>query len=163
MDKIIIIDDSGIKKELEAFLMANKNHIRLSSDMDELSLGQNPVLKEIVRRYEEKHKVKIQSKDHVRFYKLNDIIHFEAAENFTFIYQSDGTKNIVNETIDSIEIQLQDFPFFRTHPNHIVNLHHIVRVSDQSENRIELSTGDNVPVTASKKEIIIDFLNKYIQ
>lgn len=162
MDKIIIIDDSGIQKELQKFLLANKDHIRLSSDMDEVSLGENPILKEIVRKYEQKHKVKIQSKDHVRFYKLNDIIHLESVGNKTKLYHSDQNQIEINESLNSIEIQLQDFPFFRTHLNHIVNLHHLVKVAEDTEDNIELSNGDIVPLTSSKKKTIIEFLYKYI-
>jgi two-component system LytT family response regulator len=162
LDKIIIIDDSGIKKELEAFLLANREHIRLSSYMDEVSLGQNPVLKEIVRRYEERHKVKIQSKDLVRFYKLNDIIHFKSEGNKTILFQSDGTSNLIGENIDDIEKQLTNFPFIRTHEHYIVNLHHIKKVSGANDDLIELGNGGVVPVSPAKKKLIIDFLNKYI-
>lgn len=163
MDKIIIIDDSGIKKELEVFLLANREHIRLSSDMDEVSLGQNPALKEIINRYEEKHKVKIQSKDYVRFYKLSEIIYIKSFENKSTLYQDNNNSIILNETIDSIENQLLDFPFLRVHLNYIVNLNHVVRVSGKIEDSIELTNGDIVPVSKAKNEIIIDFLNKYIQ
>ena len=162
MDKIIIIDDSGIQRELEKFLLANKDHIRLSSDMDEVSLAQNPILKEIVKRYEQKHKVKIQSKDHVRFYKLNDIIHLKSIGTKTILYQSDHNQIEINESLNNIELQLQHFPFFKTHQIHIVNLHHLVKIADKPEVSIELSNGDIVPVTASKKKTIIEFLDKYI-
>lgn len=162
MDKIIIIDDSGIQKELESFLIANKEHIRLNSNMDEISLGHNPVLKEIVKQYEEKHKVKIQSKDHVRFYKQNEIIYLKSNENKTILYQSDHSKTSVNENIDAIEQQLKNFPFLRTHHDYIVNLHHIVKISGQDMDLIILTNGNTLPVTEIKKAIIIEFLNKYI-
>jgi two-component system LytT family response regulator len=163
MDKIIIIDDSRIKKELEAFLTANKNHIKLSSDMDEFSMGRNTILKEIITRYEEKHKVKIQSMDHVRFYKLNDIVFIKSEQDKILLYQSDSSINSINETIDNIEVQLKCFPLLRIHDEFIVNLYHVVRISGQSENSIELSDGTTLPLSPEKKEIIIESLNKYIK
>lgn len=162
MDKIIIINDNGIQSELEEFLIANKKHVRFSSDMDEISMSKNSLLQEIIKRYEEKHKVKIQSKDNVRFFKLNDIVHLESAGTKTTLFQSDNNKIEVNESIDKIETQLQDFPFFRTHQNHIINLNHIVKVADETGDNIELSNGSVIPVTESNKKMIIKFLNRYI-
>ncbi len=163
MDKIIIIDDSGIQKELEEFLKTNKKHIRLSSDMEELAMTSNPVLKEIIKRYEEKHKVKIQSKDHVFFYKSSELLRFEAFLSKTIIFQLDGSQQQISEDIDTIEFQLKDFPFIRTHPDHIVNLHYISRISDKASQSIELSDGTHIPVTIQRKNIIIETFRKYFK
>lgn len=162
MDKIIIIDDSGIQNELEKFLIANKKHIRLSSDMDEVSLGQNPILKEIARRYEEKHKVKIQSKDHIRFFQANEIIRFKANNNKTITFLTNEKVVEINETIDNIEQQLEYLPFLRIHEAHIINVHFISKIFDKTENNIELNDGTLLPVTEIRKEFIMNFLNKYI-
>ena len=163
MDKIIIIDDNGIQKELAEFLMANKNHVRLHSNMDELSLSTNPLLKEIIKQYGEKHKVKIQSKDNIRFFKTNDIIRFEAIYGKTTIYMTDGSHSEISENISAIEEQLEDFSFLRIHPNHIVNLQFLSKISSQDKNQIELTSGVILPVTETHKELIIEFLNKYFK
>ncbi|MCD4788658.1 MAG: LytTR family transcriptional regulator [Bacteroidales bacterium] len=162
MDKIIIINDSGIQKELEEFLIANKKHIWFSSDMDEISLGQNPILKEIVRRYEEKHKIKIQSKDHIRFFRANEIIRFKANNNKTIIFLTNEKVVEINETIDNIEQQLENQPFLRLHEDHIINVNFISKIFNKTENNIELNDGTSLPVTEIRKEFIMNFLNKYI-
>ena len=162
MDKIIIINDSRIQPELEKFLIANKKHIRFRSDMDEISLSQNPLLKEIVRRYEEKHKVKIQSKDHIRFFQANEIIRFKANNNKTIIFLTNEKVVEINETIDNIEQQLENQPFLRIHEDHIVNLNFIAKILDKNENSIELNDGTLLPVTEIQKEFILKFLNRYI-
>ena len=162
MDKIIIINDIGIQPELEKFLIANKKHIRFSSDMEEISLGQNPILKEIVRRYEEKHKVKIQSKDHIMFFQANEIIRFKANGGKTIIFLTNEKVVEINETIDNIEQQLEYQPFLRIHEGHIINVHFISKFFDKAENNIELNDGTLLPVTEIRKEFIMNFLNKYI-
>ncbi|MCF8403921.1 MAG: LytTR family transcriptional regulator [Bacteroidales bacterium] len=163
MDKIIIIDDSDIKKELEAFLDANKNHIRLHSDMDEFSLGKNPLLNEIITQYEEKHKIKIRSKDYVGFYRSSDIIRFEEVGSKTIIHLADGMVNEINEDLDIIEKQLQDFPFIRTHPKHIINIHSISKISKHPTNAVELNNGCLIPITDHLKNTIIEMFNKYFK
>ena len=162
MDKIIIINDSGIQPELEEFLITNKKHVRFNSDMDEMSLGQNPILKEIVRKYEEKHKVKIQSKDNIRFFQANEIIRFQATYNKTTIFLINDKEVEINETIDKIEQQLKVLPFLRINENHIINVHFISKIFDKTENNIELNDGTLLPVTEIRKNTITKFLNKYI-
>jgi len=163
MDKIIIIDDSGIQKELEKFLIANKKHIRLSSDMDELSLGNNSILSEIIKRYEDKHKLKIQTKDKIRFYKSNEIIRFEAKQDKTIIFLSNNTTSEIDESIEGIEQQLQNFSFIRIHKNHIINVNFISKIYGNFDNQIELTNGETIPVTKNRKKQIMDSLNKHIQ
>jgi DNA-binding LytR/AlgR family response regulator len=158
MDKIIIIDDSGIANQLEAFLTANREHIRLSSDMDEISLGLNPVLKEIVKRYEEKHKIKIKSKDNIYFFKNNEIVRFEAKLDQTSIFLVSNEATEVNEYIDNIEEQLKNFDFLRIHTNHIINVHFISKIFEKGQNTIELTDGTILPVSDFRKELI----NKYM-
>ena len=121
MDKIIVINDSGIQPELEEFLIANKKHVRFNSDMDEMSLGQNPILKEIVRKYEEKQKIKIHSKDNIRFFQANEIIRFKANKDKTIVFLINEKVVEINESIDKIEQQLKVLPFLRIHENHIMS------------------------------------------
>jgi len=163
MDRIIIIDDKVIRNELEAFLIANQEHIRLNSDMDEVSLSENPTLQEIITLYEDKYKVKIRSRDNIRFYKLNDIVRLESLDKQTKLILINGKINLINESLADVEKQLKDFPFFRTHTHHIVNLHHVTGIKDLAEASIMLSTGDAVPLSNKEKELIINILNKYIK
>ncbi len=161
MDKIIIINDSGIQSELENFLIANKKHIRFSSNMDEISLGQNPILKEIVRNYEEKHKVKIHSKDNIRFFRANEIIRIKANKDKTLIFLINEKVDEINETIDQIENQLKDFSFIRIHDDHIINTSFIAKITAGRDIDIELMNGDIVPIEDQRKQYILNSLENH--
>ncbi len=163
MDRIIIIDDKAIKDDLEAFLLANQEHILLNSDMDEVTLGTNPILQEIIALYEKKYKVKIQSRDTIRFYRLNDILRLESHKKYTKLVLINGKVNMINESLTEIEKQLTSFPFFRTHKDHIINLHYITGIKDAADARVILSTGDVIPLSQKEKELIIETLNKFIK
>lgn len=163
MDRIIIIDDNGIRNELEAFIIANRDHIRLNSDMDEVSLGNNPALQEIISKYEEKYKVKIQSRDKIMIYRLNEIICLQSNGEKTFVKLISGKINTVNETLDVVEDQLQNFPFLRPNDQCLINLHHIAEIKDQPNAAIIMTNGDPIPLSDNRKEMIINSLNKFIK
>ena len=163
MDRIIIIDDKGIKDDLEAFLIANQEHIRLNSDMDEVTRGTNPTLQEIISLYEKKYKVKIRSRDNIRFYRLNDIVSLKADKKQTIVKLINGKTNIVNESLGEVETQLENFPFYRTHKNHLVNLHHVTGIKDDPVSKVIMTNGDNIPLAAKAKQMIIETLNKFIK
>ncbi|OQX73939.1 MAG: hypothetical protein B6D61_12025 [Bacteroidetes bacterium 4484_249] len=163
MDKIIIINDSGIQSELEEFLITNKKHIRFSSDMDEISLSKNSLLQGIIKRYEEKHKVKIQSKDYIRFFQANDIIRFKANKGKTIIFLTNNNIVEINETIDNIEQQLEYQPFLRIHEDHIVNLHYVSRIINDNKDFLELTNKEELPLSSKNKEILLEQLYKYIK
>ena len=160
MDKIIIIDDSGIQEKLDKFLSVNKNHVRLSADMDEFSLRGNSAFMEILKYYEEKHKLKIHTKDKIWFYKINEVLRFEAVSGKTKIFFFNGADSILNISIDEIENQLRDFPFLRIHNSHIVNGKYISRIEGSPTGLIELTTGDSIPIKESYKKQISNFINK---
>ncbi len=162
MDKIIIINDSGIQYKIEKFLKTNKNHIKFSSYMDEISLGQNPILKEIISKYEDKCRIKIHSKDNISFFRANEIVRFKAHKNKTNIFLTNEKVVEINESIDNIEQQLENQQFLRIHEAHIINVNFISKIFDKTENNIELNDGTLLPVTEIRKEYIINFINNHI-
>lgn len=159
MDRIIIINDNGIQKELNDFLSANQHHIMLNSGLDEVAPDENSMLSEIIKQYEAKHKIKIQSKDNIYFFKSNEIVHIKAQMDQTTIYLISNKVVEVNEYIDNIEEQLKDVAFLRIHTNHIINVHFIAKIFDKGQNTIELNDGTVLPVSEFRKELITKYLD----
>ena len=161
MDRIIIIDDSGIQKKLEKFLLANKNNIRLNTDMDEIALSNDFALSEIIKTYEEKHKLKIHTKSRVWFFKSREIIRFEALEKDTRVYLTNQNRPVINENIDEVENQIKDFSFLRIHNKHIINMNHIARIFEDDSEKISLLNGDVLPVEKLRKQYILESIEKH--
>ena len=162
MDKIIIIDDYGIQKKLDKFLSENKNNIRLNAEMDEVALKSNSSLAEIIKSYEEKHKLKITTKDKIWFYKSSNVLRFEASGEKVKIFFSNSTFNEINVTIDDLENQLKDFPFLRIHSGHLINGNFIFEIPDSTAGYIKLTTGDEIPVEEPYIRLISNhFKNKF--
>lgn len=160
MDKIIVIDDKGIQKELEQFLVSNKTHVRLNTYMDELTLGQNPMLQEIIRQYEEKHKIRIRSKDRIYIFKQNDLVRLSIVDGKTCAFLLNGKIREIFGTLDALEEQLSNFPFLRTHPDHIVNMNFISGIKGKDEKRIELLDKSYVPICDERMEIILHYFHQ---
>jgi len=154
MDRIIIINDNGIQKELNDFLATNQIHIRLNSGFDEIAMEKNSLLSEIIQQYEEKHKIKIQSKDNIFFFKSNEIVHIEAKLDRTTIFIVSDKLIEVNEYIDNIEEQLKNYDFLRIHTNHIINVNFIAKIFEKGQNTIELNNGTILPVSEFRMELI---------
>ncbi|HPE57943.1 MAG TPA: LytTR family transcriptional regulator DNA-binding domain-containing protein [Bacteroidales bacterium] len=161
MDRIIIIDDSGIQDDLNRFLETNKTNIRLDSDFIDLSTGRSSLIKEIIDRYEDKFKVKIQSKDKVHLFRINEIIFFKAMPEGTKLFLVNNNTLLLDGNIETVSSQLKDHPFIAVHPNYLVNFHHIVRISNSKKTKIEMSNGESLPVSERNKEIIMKELGKY--
>jgi len=162
MDRIIIIDDKGIKNDLNHFLKANKNHIKLDSDIDELSSGYNNLIKEIIENYEDRFKIKIQSKDQIYIFKVNEMLYLEEGYKCVKLFLTKGDPVLLEGNIQLFEEQIKAYPFFLTDPNFLININHISSISDDSHYVI-MSNGARITISEYKKNIIISKLEKYIK
>lgn len=89
---------------------------------------------------------------------LNDIIRFEASDNYTVIFLINGQKLMVSKSIGDFENQLSDTDFYRIHKSHIINLSHIVTYSQSDGGIVSLSENNKVPVSKRKQREFIDLI-----
>lgn len=162
MDRIIIIDDTGIQHDLNHFLKSNRNHIRLDSDVTELSSGENSLVTEIIESYEQKYKLKIRSRDLVYIFRVNEILYIEALYKTVKLHLTKGNPVLLENELYAVENQLREYPFLSVHPNYIVSVNHISSISDDL-NFLVLNNEIKVPISENKKKIIITELEKYIK
>lgn len=160
MDKIIIINDNRIAEKLEKFILDNRKHIKLISDMDEVSLGQNPVLKEIIGRYEAKNKIRLIADNQVWFFKSGQVVRIEAIEQDVLVYLQDGKCNRVSINIDRAWEQLESFLFIRVDPRHIINVNYIAKFTGDSADTIYLLDGTGVPVSSEFRSSLLSILKR---
>ncbi|GGM84870.1 DNA-binding response regulator [Dyadobacter beijingensis] len=104
----------------------------------------------------EKHDVQdfrlaVPSSDGVFFFMISEIIRLEADRNYTIIHLIGKRPFIASKTLKHFEDMLVKFRFVRTHKSHLVNLDHIVRISNNNE-FIILSDGTRIEVSRRKKD-----------
>jgi hypothetical protein len=71
-------------------------------------------------------------------------------------------KELIRNSLKSIEEQLLDYDFFRCHNRFLINLHHIQRVEGNARNfELELANVDEkIPVSRSKSEKLLQLLKQ---
>lgn len=162
MDKIIIINDNKIEEKLERFLAANRQNIRLVSDMDEMALARNPVLKEIIQRYERKHKLRITSDDQVWLFRSSEIVWIERQKDSLILHLRSWKTEKVTLTFSKLLPQLDGFPFAQIHPDYIINLNYLSTVHEKQAEVVDLTDGTSLPVGTQFRSEIKRILMKYL-
>jgi len=93
--------------------------------------------------------------DGLEFHKVSDIIRCQAAESYTELFLSDGSRFVVSRNISEVEEMFEGNRFFRIHKSHLINLSHIKKYTKGRGGTVLLSDGSEVEVARRKKD---DFL-----
>ncbi len=70
-------------------------------------------------------KISISAIDGIYFVNIQDIVRFEAEDNYTHIFLNNGDRLTASRTIKSYEELLIDFNFYRVHKRHVINLNYM--------------------------------------
>lgn len=73
----------------------------------------------------------IKVKNQLKKVLLDDILYFEAYDNYAFLFTSDN-KYILSSNLKVIEQRLQDHQFIRIHRSYLINLNHIAGIEDEN-------------------------------
>ncbi|NER15874.1 LytR/AlgR family response regulator transcription factor [Spongiivirga citrea] len=103
-------------------------------------------------------KVKILYEGNFHLFEPNELIYLKAEKNYTRIYLSDGTKILLSKTLKSVEADLPQDIFFRSHNSYLINLNHIKKISKGNDAVIELTNGNTASLSRTKKEELFNKL-----
>jgi len=100
----------------------------------------------------------IPTRDGFAVVRNTDIIHLEAAENYTTLHCIGGKRYVSSKSIKTFEDRLDPEMFFRVHKSHIINLtHHLKEFSRAEGNIAVMSDSTQIPVARRKLQ---EFLNR---
>ena len=88
--------------------------------------------------------------------KLNSILYCVADNNYCKIVCLDGTKTTLSKSLKYVEESLPTDIFQRIHKSYLVNLNYISRFNKSNDLLVELTNGENLPVSIRKKEAFIN-------
>jgi two-component system LytT family response regulator len=94
------------------------------------------------------------------FIKVNSILYCEAQSNYCKIKCLDGSSLTISKTLKYVEELLPPTIFQRIHKTYLVNINYVARFNKINEFIIELTNGENLPVSIRKKE---EFVNAVFQ
>ena len=78
---------------------------------------------------------------------LKQITHIEGERNYSYIYLSNGYRELSSKNLAYFEDILSDKSFFRSHRSYLVNTYHIKALLD---NHFVLKNGLDIPISRQK-------------
>ena len=106
-------------------------------------------------------KIILKTMDAIHIINIKDIIHCEAERNYTTFYLKNNKRITVTKTLKEFEEMLKGFNFFRSHHSHLVNFEEISSYRKKDGGYLIMKNKQNVPVSFSKKEQLIQLMKKY--
>jgi two-component system LytT family response regulator len=97
--------------------------------------------------------------DGFSFIDINEIIYCKSDDNYTEFYLVGNKKVVVCRALKETNEMLNKHSFFRIHQSFLVNFKYIKKYS-KFNNTVEVTNGDELPVSKRKKDEFIEFINK---
>lgn len=99
-------------------------------------------------------RIAFNQNDSIEYVFLKDIVRFEADNNYTKVYLTNGKKLVISKTLKEFENLLENSNFIRVHQSHLINTDYMKRYIKTDGGAIELTDGAEVPVSRAKREIL---------
>lgn len=94
------------------------------------------------------------------FVMVKDIVRCEADNTYCTFYTTDKRKIVVSKTLKECEVILTDYPFFRIHNSHLINLDYIVEYKKGEGGTVRMTDGSLLDVSRRKKEELMFALRR---
>ncbi|MDD5569682.1 MAG: LytTR family DNA-binding domain-containing protein [Bacteroidales bacterium] len=104
-------------------------------------------------------KIILKSSEKINVISVSEIIRCESKNNYTQFYLCDGSNVLVSTTLKDYEELLIPFGFVRIHQSHLVNVD-FIKSYDKKRELIQMKDGSDVPISARKKDDLIEILEK---
>lgn len=161
MLKLLIIDDTNCKKELNDFL--NKNNASVQAFIATKELAQQAMLiadnlnsNLIINK-----RLAVNSADSTCIFNASEIIRCESSRNYTNFILTNNRIVIASKTLIEFEKQLVKYNcFVRIHKSHLININFIEKYLKADGGYVVLKDGTKLPVATRKKEILFKELLK---
>lgn len=100
-------------------------------------------------------RITIHGRQSIEFLDVNSILFCKADINYTEIHLFNDRKIVSSKTLKQYDLILQDHFFFRSHQSYLVNMKHVRNISRDKQPVMTLANGETVPLTRSKRPILI--------
>lgn len=107
-------------------------------------------------------RVAIPSQDRITLVDTDAIIYCTAQSNYCWIYLRNGEKLCASVTLGTISQKLDPAAFIRVHQSFLVARKSIYRFYHTDGGKLELDTGDKVPVSRSYKPALLQYLRGFL-
>ncbi len=101
-------------------------------------------------------RVALPTSEGLEFVSVDQIIYAQSESNYCWVFFDDGNKIFLSKTLKDLEGLLAKHGFIRIHQSYLINADFIKRYVRGQGGYIILSNGAKVPVSRSKKEVILN-------
>jgi two-component system LytT family response regulator len=108
--------------------------------------------------FKEEHRIALTTLKETRFLFTRQIVRCESDNNYCYFFLDNGEKLLVSRPIYEFESLLKDYGFLRCHQSHLINTQYVRSWVREDGGYLLLDNGDNVPVSRSKKEAVLQAL-----
>jgi two-component system LytT family response regulator len=96
----------------------------------------------------------------IHFVDIAEIIQCKSESNYTLFSIKGGSELIISKTLGEYEELLRGRGFFRSHRSHLINLHQIKKFDKREGGYIEMTNGNQVPLSRTKREIFLKLIER---
>lgn len=105
----------------------------------------------------EEAKIVLRDSSAIYFVKIKDIIRCESQGAYTEFFLQSGERIVISKTIKEFDELLSSKGFIRVHQSHLVQQTKVVKY-DRSKEMLLLDTGDLIPLSQRKKDVVLNTL-----
>lgn len=146
------IDEIELKEALITYMQNKKISKRTPENLEEL-------LENFVKIKSPKDKIAIPVSDGIKFINVKDIIYCQSQSNYTTIQMEGNKKVMFSRTLKDTELILDKYGFMRIHQSFLINPKHLVKYIRNEGGAVIMSDNTQIPISASKRKYIIEFLD----
>jgi len=105
-------------------------------------------------------KMSIPSLEGIYFVNIEEIVRFEAEDNYTHIYLNTGERIIASKTIKSYEDMLSRFNFYRVHKRHVINLNYLKKFIKDGSGYVLMEGGAKIEVSRRRRPAFLEEMRR---
>ncbi|MFB6317449.1 LytR/AlgR family response regulator transcription factor [Saccharicrinis sp. FJH54] len=140
-------DYSDLKKAIDKFKAVQAYHTPVENKLlREIVSGKKPIPRQ---------RILVKTGDNFKTVRCSDLVCFYSEDGLSFALTADNKSLIVDESLSTLENQLDEAQFFRINRKFIVNIDHIIKITQWFNNRLklQLSTHSDEDILVSRERV----------
>ena len=106
-------------------------------------------------------KIVLATQDGMHFLEYEDIMYVKGDGAYSHYHCADGSKYLISKTLKDAESKLADSRFKRVHASYLINFDFVKKYQRGEGGFFIMKDGTSVPVSRSKKQELLFFMEKW--
>jgi len=103
-------------------------------------------------------KIALPVEDGIELVEVERIVRVEASGSYCKVHLTAGKPLLISKHLKAVENQLVDFPFYRVHNSHLINLNHLTKVQRTDGGFAIMSDGQEIEVSRRRMAGFLKYL-----